>query len=77
VIELNLEMLIITRFVMNNYFSLLTGVEVSGPKIINIKQYLNINNFSSNLHKQDNFILQKYFINNSVVISIFVMRNVN
>jgi hypothetical protein len=45
--------------------TLLTGVEVSGPKIINIKQYLNINNFSSNLHKQDNFILQKYFINNS------------
>jgi hypothetical protein len=29
------------------------------------KQYLNTNNFSSNLHKQHNFILQKYFINNS------------
>jgi ankyrin repeat protein len=39
---------------------------VSGPKTINIKQYFNTNNFSSNLH---NFILQKYFIKNSVVIS--------
>jgi hypothetical protein len=28
---------------------------VSGPKTINIKQYLNTNNFSSNLHKQHNF----------------------
>jgi hypothetical protein len=44
-------------------------VEVSCPKTINIKQYLNTNNFSSNLHKQHNFILQKYLINNSVVIS--------
>jgi hypothetical protein len=43
-------------------------VEVSDPKTINIKQYLNTNNFSSNLHKQHNVILQKYFINNSVVI---------
>ena len=49
--------------------SVLPGVEVSCPKTINIKQYLNTNNFSSNLHKQHNFILQKYFINNSVVIS--------
>jgi hypothetical protein len=48
---------------------LLPGVEVSCPKTINIKQYLNTNNFSSNLHKQHNYILQKYFINNSVVIS--------
>jgi hypothetical protein len=48
--------------------SLLPGVEVSGPKTLNIKQYLNTNNFSSNLHKQHNFILQKYFITNSVVI---------
>ena len=31
------------------------------PKTINIKQFLNTNNFSSNLHKQHNFILQKYF----------------
>jgi hypothetical protein len=42
---------------------------VSCPKTINIKQHLNTNNFSSNLHKQHNFILQKYFINNSVVIT--------
>jgi hypothetical protein len=42
--------------------------KVSHPKTINIKHYLNTNNFSSNLHKQHNFILQKYFINNSVVI---------
>ena len=48
--------------------SLLPCVEVSCPKTINIKQYLNVNDFSSNLHKQHNFILQKYFINNSVVI---------
>jgi hypothetical protein len=39
---------------------LLPGVEVSSPKTINIKQYLNTNNFSSNLHKQHNFILKKY-----------------
>jgi hypothetical protein len=32
--------------------TVLPGVEVSGPKTINIKQYLNTNNFSSNLHKQ-------------------------
>jgi hypothetical protein len=43
------------------------SVEVSDPKTINIKQYLNTNNFSSNLHKQHNFILHKYFISNSVV----------
>jgi hypothetical protein len=48
--------------------SLLTGVEVSGPRVINIKQYLNRNSFSSNLHKPHNFIPQRYFINNSVVI---------
>ena len=41
--------------------SMLQCVEVSCPKTINIKQYLNTNNFSSNLHKQHNFILQKYF----------------
>ena len=40
---------------------MLPCVEVSCPKTINIKQYLNTNNFSSNLHKQHNFILQKYF----------------
>jgi hypothetical protein len=32
--------------------TLLTGVDVAVPKTINIKQYLNTNNFSSNLHKQ-------------------------
>jgi hypothetical protein len=48
---------------------MLPSVEVSNPKTINIKQYLNTNNFSSNLHKQHNFILQSIFINNSVVIS--------
>jgi hypothetical protein len=32
--------------------SMLPCVEVSSPKTINIKQYLNTNNFSSNLHKQ-------------------------
>jgi hypothetical protein len=42
--------------------SLLPSVEVSGPKTINIKQYLNTNNFSSNLHKQHNFILKKYCV---------------
>ena len=49
--------------------------EVSSPNTINMKQYLNTNNFlvktdilSSNLHKQHNFILQKYLINNSVVM---------
>ena len=49
--------------------------EMSSPKTINIKQYLNTNNFlvnnrhlSSNLHKQHNFTLQKYLINNSVVM---------
>jgi hypothetical protein len=53
---------------------MLQCVEVSSTKTINIKQYLNTNNFSSNLHKQHNFILQKYFINNSVVISfIFIV----
>jgi hypothetical protein len=52
--------------------SLLPGVEVSHPKTINIKQYLNTNNFSSNLHKQHNCILQKYFINNSVVITFLL-----
>jgi hypothetical protein len=41
--------------------SLPPSVEVSYPKIINITQYLNSNNFSSNLHKQHNFVLQKYF----------------
>ena len=41
--------------------TLLTGVEGSGPKTINIKQYLNTNNCSSNLHKQHNLILKKYF----------------
>jgi hypothetical protein len=45
--------------------SLLPSVEVSCPKTINIKQYSNTNKFSSNLHKQHNFILQKYLINNS------------
>jgi hypothetical protein len=35
--------------------NVLPGVEVSSPKTINIKQYLNTNNFSSNLHKQHNF----------------------
>jgi hypothetical protein len=64
VIELNLWMLILARFVMNFFLplppgeplshlcipALLTGVEVSGPKTINIKQDLNTNNFSSNLH---------------------------
>jgi hypothetical protein len=43
------------------FHSMLPGVEVSCPKTINIKQFLNTNNFSSNLHKQHNFILQKYF----------------
>jgi hypothetical protein len=46
----------------------MTGVEVSGPKVINIKQYLSRNSFLSNLHKQQNFIPEQYFINNSVVI---------
>ena len=48
-------------FVTSVFPPVLTGVEVSSPKTINIKQYLNTNNFSSNLHKQHNVILQKYF----------------
>jgi hypothetical protein len=47
---------------------ILHGVEVSCPKTINIKQYLNTNNFAvktdilaSNLHRQHEFILQNYF----------------
>jgi hypothetical protein len=34
---------------------------VSGPKTINIKQYLNTNNFSSNLHKKL-FVFKHCFI---------------
>jgi hypothetical protein len=49
--------------------TLLTGVEVSSPKTINLKQYLNTNNFSSNLHKQHNSILQKYFITTPLHLS--------
>jgi hypothetical protein len=44
----------------------LTGVEVSSPKTINIKQYLNTNNFSSNFHEQHNPILQNIVIEPSV-----------
>jgi hypothetical protein len=46
---------------------ILHGVEVSCPKTINIKQYLNTNNFAvktdilaSNLHRQNEFILQNF-----------------
>jgi hypothetical protein len=55
--------------------AMLPGVEVSCPKTIDIKQYLSTSNLSVNnrhfvnkIHKQHNFILQKYFINNSVLI---------
>jgi hypothetical protein len=37
-------------------------LNLSGPKTIKIKQYLSTNNYSSNLNKQQNFILQKHFI---------------
>jgi hypothetical protein len=68
VIELNLKMLILTRPPLEPlsplcFPSMLPGVEVSSPKTINIKQYLNTKYFSSNLHKQRNFVLQKYFKN--------------
>jgi hypothetical protein len=53
VIELNLNMLLLKIFVMTIVLT------------INLKQYLNTNNFSSNLHKQQNYILQKYSIKNS------------
>jgi hypothetical protein len=57
VIELDQKMLILKRIVTKSFFfyvmhlcgpAMLPGVEVFGPKIINIKQYVSTNNFSIN-----------------------------
>jgi hypothetical protein len=54
--------------------TLLTGVEVSGPKVINIKQYLSRNSFLSNLHKQQNFIRMIEMSRKILILKTFVPK---